>query len=93
MSETFVLKDEAHRLHDTDKLPEGVDGSVRIIHMGTYDACSCIGDHVASTGEIGIFRITTTSYHEGVLRIRFKLSCNIQVNPEISQTCMRTVRF
>jgi len=74
VSETFVLKDEAQGLYDIDKLPGDVDGRVRIVHMGTYDACPCIGDHVASTGEIGAFRITTTSYKDGVLRIRFKLS-------------------
>ena len=74
VSETFVLKDEAQGLYDIDKLPGAVDGRVRIVHMGTYDACPCIGDHVASTGEIGAFRITTTSYKDGVLRIRFKLS-------------------
>ena len=56
------------------KLPGDVDGSVRIIHMGTYDACPCIGEHVKSTGEIGVFRITTTSFEAGILRIRFKLS-------------------
>ena len=74
VSETFVLKNEAQGLYDMDKLPGDVDGRVRIVHMGTYDACPCIGDHVASTGEIGAFRITTTSYKDGVLRIRFKLS-------------------
>jgi len=74
VSETFVLKDEAQRSYDTDKLPDSVDDSVRIVHMGTYDACPCIGEHVTSTGEIGTFRITTTSFKEGVLRIRFKLS-------------------
>ena len=74
VSETFVLKDEAQGLYNMDKLPGDVDGRVRIVHMGTYDACPCIGDHVASTGEIGAFRITTTSYKDGVLRIRFKLS-------------------
>jgi len=74
VSETFVLKDEAQGLYDIDKLPGDVDGRVRIVHMGTYDACPCIGDHVASIGEIGAFRITTTSYKDGVLRIRFKLS-------------------
>lgn len=74
VSETFVLKDEAQGLYDMDKLPGDVDGRVRIVHMGSYDACPCIGDHVASTGEIGAFRITTTSYKDGVLRIRFKLS-------------------
>lgn len=74
VSETFVLKDEAQGLYDMDKLPGDVDERVRIVHMGSYDACPCIGDHVASTGEIGAFRITTTSYKDGVLRIRFKLS-------------------
>lgn len=44
-----------------------------IIHIGDYDACPCIGEHVSSTGEIGTFRITTTSFSAGQLRIRFKL--------------------
>jgi len=74
VSETFVLKGEAQKLYDTGRLPEDVDGRIRIIHMGTYDACPCIGDHVTSTGEIGAFRITTTSFTDSVLRIRFKLS-------------------
>ena len=74
VSETFVLTDEAQGLYDMDKLPGDVDGRVRIVHMGTYDACPCIGDHVASTGEIGAFRITTTSFKDGILRIRYKLS-------------------
>jgi misacylated tRNA(Ala) deacylase len=82
ISETFVLKEKAQGLYDTGKLPDDVDGRVRIIHMGPYDACPCIGDHVTSTGEIGAFRITTTSFKDGVLRIRFKLSCNIQVKPQ-----------
>jgi Ser-tRNA(Ala) deacylase AlaX len=42
--------------------------------MGDYDACPCIGEHVSSTGEIGQFRITTTSFEDGVLRVRFKLA-------------------
>ena len=74
VSETFVLKEKAQGLYDTRKLPNEVDGRVRIVHMGTYDACPCIGDHVTSTGAIGVFRITTTSYKDNVLRIRFKLS-------------------
>jgi len=74
VSESFVLKGEAQTLYDTGKLPEDVDGKIRIIHIGSYDACPCIGEHVASTGEIGLFRITTTSFTDGVLRIRFKLS-------------------
>ena len=32
-----------------------------------------ISTHVRSTGEIGRFRITTTTFEDGVLRVRFKL--------------------
>ncbi len=74
VTETFVTRDEAGRLYNTEKLPEGVEGQVRIVHVGDYDACPCIGDHVASTKDIGGFRITTTSFENNVLRIRFKLS-------------------
>ena len=70
----FVTRNEAERFYNTEKLPEAVDSQVRIVHVGDYDACPCIGEHVASTKEIGGFRITTTSYENGVLRIRFKLS-------------------
>ncbi len=73
VTETLVSREEAGRLYNTEKLPEDVDGQVRIVHMGDYDACPCIGDHVASTEEIGGFRITTTSYEKNVLRIRYKL--------------------
>ncbi len=74
VTESFVLKDTAERLYNTEKVPNTVDGKLRIIHIGDYDACPCIGEHVSSTGEIGKFRITTTSYSDGKLRIRFKLS-------------------
>ena len=74
VTEAFVSREEAGRLYNTDKLPADVDGQVRIVHMGDYDACPCIGGHVASTAEIGEFRITTTSFKNNVLRIRYKLS-------------------
>lgn len=74
VTESYVAKGKAEELYNTDKLPAGVDGTVRIVHMGEYDACPCIGDHVKSTREIGGFRITTTSYEDNVLRIRYKLS-------------------
>ena len=74
VSESFVSKAKAERLYNTEKLPNTVTGNIRIIHMGDYDACPCAGEHVSSTGEIGAFRITTTSYADGQLRIRFKLS-------------------
>lgn len=74
VTESFVPKDTAEGLYNTQKVPNTIDGNLRIIHIGDYDACPCIGEHVSSTGEIGTFRITTTSYSDGKLRIRFKLS-------------------
>ncbi|MCG6910768.1 MAG: hypothetical protein LJE94_11675 [Deltaproteobacteria bacterium] len=74
VTESFVTGADADRLYNTDKLPEDVsDDHIRIVHVGDYDACPCIGEHVSSTGDIGSFRITTTSFEDGVLRIRFKL--------------------
>jgi alanyl-tRNA synthetase len=46
----------------------------RVVRMGDYDACPCRGPHVQSTGEIGIFAISSSGYENNVLRIRFKLS-------------------
>ena len=74
VTESFVSKVTAENLYNTEKLPNTVVGNLRIIHIGDYDACPCIGEHVSSTGEIGTFRITTTSFADGQLRIRFKLS-------------------
>ena len=74
VTESFIPKDKANSRYNTEKLPQTVVGDIRIIHIGDYDACPCIGEHVSSTGEIGKFRITTTSYADGQLRIRFKLS-------------------
>ncbi len=45
----------------------------RVVCMGDYDACPCIGGHVTSTKEIGKFRITGVGFENQVLRIRFKL--------------------
>jgi Ser-tRNA(Ala) deacylase AlaX len=73
VTDAFVSKNEAERLYNTEKLPDAVKGDVRIVHIGDYDACPCIGKHVSSTGEIGRFNITTKSYSDGQLRIRFKL--------------------
>jgi misacylated tRNA(Ala) deacylase len=74
VTDSFVPKDAADQLYNIEKLPNTVAGNIRIVHIGDYDACPCIGDHVSSTGEIGTFRITTTSYADGQLRIRFKLT-------------------
>ncbi len=72
LTEEWLSKDEAARRFKLDRVPDDVGQTIRIVKVGDYDACPCIGPHVASTMEIGRFRITTTSYENGVLRIRFK---------------------
>ena len=69
----FTGKKEAESTYNLGRLPSGAGDRIRIVKIGDYDACPCIGTHVASTGEIGGFKITTTNHEVGVLRIRFKL--------------------
>lgn len=56
-----------------DRLPEDASETIRIVRIGNYDICPCIGAHVASTAEIGSFRITSTSYNDTSFRIVYKL--------------------
>lgn len=65
--------DIAAKYFNLERLPEGTGDSVRIIRIGEYDACPCIGTHVSNTDQIGSFRIISTGYENGVLRIRFKV--------------------
>lgn len=71
--EEFLDRRTAAQHYDLHRLPEDAGETVRIIHVGDYDACPCSGPHVHSTHEIGTFRIISTSHENGVLRIRFKL--------------------
>ena len=73
VSEAHLSVDEARRTYNLSRLPEDAGDRIRIVSMGDYDHCPCIGPHVASTGQIGEFRITSASHDDGVLRIRFKL--------------------
>jgi alanyl-tRNA synthetase len=72
--EELLPIDSARRQYDLSRLPATAPASVRIVHMGDYDACPCIGEHLPRTGGIGHFRISTSSFSDGVLRIRFKRS-------------------
>lgn len=69
----FVTRDEIPEGVKLDKLPEDASETLRLVYIGEYDICPCIGTHVASTKEIGNFRITSTSYNEGSFRIVFKV--------------------
>lgn len=70
----FITQAEAVGRFDLKRLPEGASDTVRIVHVGDYDECLCIGQHVDNTSEIGTFRIVSSDYKDGIFRIRFKLS-------------------
>jgi alanyl-tRNA synthetase len=73
VTEDFAHIEEAGDLVDLSKLPDDVSETLRIIRVGDYDVCACIGSHVENTSEIGQFYITTHSFDEGRWRVRFKL--------------------
>lgn len=69
----FVTRDNIPEGVMLDKLPEDASETLRIVRIGDYDICACIGNHVETTKEIGTFKITSTSYNEGNFRIVFKV--------------------
>ena len=74
VTEDFVNIKDAKDLVDLSKLPDDVSEMLRIIRVGDYDVCACIGDHVENTSEIGEFKITTHNFDNGRWRVRFKLN-------------------
>jgi Ser-tRNA(Ala) deacylase AlaX len=72
VSEEFLSREAAGEQYALDRLPDSAQ-TVRIVRIGDYDACPCIGPHVTSTKEIGAFSIVSTSWENGALRIRFRL--------------------
>ena len=73
VTEEFITQEDAKKILDISRLPENASETVRIIRIGNYDECICAGTHVKRTSEIGNFRITSTRFQDGVLRIVFKL--------------------
>ena len=69
----FMSREEAARIVDLSKLPEDASETLRIVRIGDYDACACIGAHVGNTREIGIFKVISHSYENGVWRLRWKV--------------------
>jgi misacylated tRNA(Ala) deacylase len=86
VNEEFMPRAEAERSFNLERLPEEAGDILRIIRIGDYDACPCIGPHVKSTAGIGRFRIISSSFENGVLRIRYKLD---KPAPQAWHTCHR----
>lgn len=70
----FITQKEASSRFDLNRLPENASDTVRVVKVGDYDECLCIGLHVENTSEIGTFKIISYDQNEGILRMRFKLT-------------------
>lgn len=58
-----------------ERLPEDASEKIRLVRIGNYDVCPCIGKHVRSTKQIGRFELLGTNWdeHSKSFRIRFKV--------------------
>lgn len=73
VTEEFITQSEAMKRFDLSRLPDGASDTVRVVHIGDYDQCLCAGTHVERTSDIGKFRISSSSWTDGVQRIVFRL--------------------
>lgn len=58
-----------------DSLPEDAHEMIRLVRIGDYDVCPCLGKHVRSTSQIGRFVLLGTNW-DGMkrsFRIRYKV--------------------
>lgn len=58
-----------------DRLPADASETLRLVRIGDYDVCPCIGKHVRSTSQIGHFEMLGTNWDEMThsFRVRFKV--------------------
>ena len=58
-----------------DRLPADASDTIRLVRIGDYDVCPCIGKHVRSTAQIGRFEMLGTNWDNDrmAFRIRYKI--------------------
>lgn len=71
----FVDRDNLPEGITLDRLPADASETIRLVRIGDYDVCPCIGRHVRSTAQIGRFELLGTNWdeHERSFRVRFKV--------------------
>ena len=71
----FVTRDNLPEGVSVERLPEDATETIRLVRIGDYDVCPCIGKHVRSTSQIGRFEMLGTNWdeHEHTFRVRFKI--------------------
>lgn len=74
---TYEFVDRNHIPDDVklDRLPDDASETIRLVRIGDFDVCLCIGKHVRSTSQIGRFEMLGTNWDQSTrsFRIRFKV--------------------
>lgn len=74
---TFEFADRHHLPEGVslDRLPDDASDTIRLVRIGDYDVCPCIGKHVRFTSQIGRFEMLGTNWDEQQrsFRVRFKI--------------------
>ena len=71
----FVSRNELPPSIDISRLPDDASETIRLVRIGEYDVCPCIGKHVRSTSQIGRFEMLGPNWDEveRSFRVRFKI--------------------
>jgi Ser-tRNA(Ala) deacylase AlaX len=69
----LMNREDASKIVDLTKLSAEASETLRIVRVGDYDACACIGQHVTNTSEIGTFEILSSDYENGRWRVRWRV--------------------
>ena len=58
-----------------ERLPDDASDTIRLVRIGDFDVCPCIGKHVRSTSQIGRFEMLGTNWYQSArsFRIRYKV--------------------
>ena len=72
----FSAEEDSPDAHiSLDRLPADASETIRLVRIGTFDVCPCIGRHVRSTSQIGRFELLGTNWDNDKrsFRIRYKI--------------------
>lgn len=71
----FVTRQNIPDNVELTNLPDDASETIRLVYIGDYDVCPCIGKHVRSTSQIGRFELLGTNWDEQAhsFRVRYKV--------------------
>jgi Ser-tRNA(Ala) deacylase AlaX len=71
----YVSRNELPDGLELSRLPDDASETIRLVRIGDYDVCPCIGKHVRSTSQVGRFEMLGTNWDEQnrSFRVRFKV--------------------